>query len=353
MLPVTMFNRHHPFTQGFNLIGNPYPSPIDWDSPVGWVRDHVDNALYYFNAGTTDQYTGTYSTYINGISSDGIASNIIPAMQGFFMHVSNGPPYPVAATLIYTNDVRINNLSPHFHKDTRAETRPLLRIKARFGSEGSSGDAVVIYFDNEATLNFDAKKDALKLMNTDFAEPSLYAISMDSEKLSINGLPWPDDSITMVPLGVKTQLDGKVIFNCHDLNNLPGDMFVYFCDKQTGTKQNVVLHPEFITQLNAGDHENRFSLIFSKYDLRFHPKHNEIFHVYSYRNRVYIYMSLPAEDQAELTIHNMVGQRTVHQKLQGNGYTEIDLETGSGIYIVTLRSSLEIYTKKIYINNQW
>ncbi|MFZ4522397.1 MAG: hypothetical protein ACOYNC_11870 [Bacteroidales bacterium] len=353
MLPVTAFNSNHPYTLGFNLIGNPYPSPIDWDSPVGWVRENIDEALYFFNAGNTDQYTGTYSTYINGISSDGVAGPIIPAMQGFFMHVSNLPPYPVAATLIFTNHVRVNNLAPNFHKDAKAEIRPMARITARFGVEGSNGDPLVIYFDEEATLHFDPEQDALKLMNTDIIEPNLYSVSDDAQKLSISGQPLPVDSITIVPLCLKTGQQGMVIFNCGDIKNMPLDLFIYFCDKKTGVRQNVMLHPEYKTMLEEGDFEDRFSLIFSKSDLRYQPSQETRFYVYAFRNRLYIYMNLPAGEKAELKVHNMLGQQVCHQVLQGNGYREMDLEVKTGIDIVTISSPGEVYTKKVYINNQW
>jgi hypothetical protein len=352
MLPVTIFNRNHPFTLGFNLIGNPYPSPIDWDASTGWVRANIDDALYYFNAGTTDQYTGTYSTYINKISSDGIANNIIPAMQGFFMHVSNGA-YPVAATLIFTNGVRINDLSPHFHKETWSETRPLLRMAARYAREGSAGDPMVIYFADEATAAFDMKCDALKLMNTDVLEPSLYAISPDSQKLSINGLPMPVDSLTVIPLGVKTRQEGNVIFKTREIERMPLNMFIYFCDKKSGIKQNVMLHPEYMAHLDEGEHEDRFSIIFSKKDLRIQPDQHKAFHVYSFRNRLFIYTNLPEGEQADLVIRNMLGQQILHKSLQGNGYREMDMDVNTGIYLVTLRSANEVYTKKVYFNNQW
>jgi fibronectin-binding autotransporter adhesin len=351
LLPVTMFNRNHPFTLGFNLIGNPYPSPIDWDSPTGWIRSSVDDALYYFDAGTTDQYTGTYSTYINGISSDGYANNIIPAMQGFFMHVSDGS-YPVAGTLIFTNDVRVNNLSPYFHKKVQAETRPLLRLAARYGDGRPDGDPVVIYFDNDATPSFDKDRDALKLMNTDLLVPNLYAVVADTQNMSVCGLPYPVDSITTVPLGLSIKKKGYVVFSTRDLLNMPSNLYVYLFDNKTGVHENLVLHPEYRVYLEAGDYFNRFAVVFSNKDLRIQPGKDESYYVYSSRNRLYIYLNLPSGVIGNLKVINMVGQQVLEQPMQGNGYHEIDLNVCTGIYVVTLTSINGIYTRKVYINNQ-
>ena len=91
---VTLYNHDNLYTKGFNLVGNPYPSPIDWNA-AGWTKTNIDNALYFFKASTTDQYGGTYSSWIGGISNDGSANmNIIPSMQGFFIHVTDGA-FPV------------------------------------------------------------------------------------------------------------------------------------------------------------------------------------------------------------------------------------------------------------------
>ena len=115
-LSVTLYNHNNTYTKGFNLIGNPYPSPINWDAAAGWTKTNIDNALYYFKASATDEYGGKYSTYINGVSSDDTVSNIIPSMQGFFVHVTNGPPWPVTGTLSLNNNVRVTDLTHAFAK---------------------------------------------------------------------------------------------------------------------------------------------------------------------------------------------------------------------------------------------
>jgi fibronectin-binding autotransporter adhesin len=351
-IPYTMFNSNRTFTLGFNLISNPYPSPIDWNTSGGWIRSNIDNALYYFNAGGADQYTGVYSTYIDGISSDGIANNIIPAMQGFFIHVTDGS-YPVAATLIFTNNVRVNNLNPHFHKSAYSDTRPMLRISARIAEEGKSADPAVIYFDPDATMNFDKEKDALKLMNTDVTVPSFYSISPDERDLSIFGMPYPFDSVTVIPMGIRLKTGGDVLFSLQDMEQMPMNLFIYFCDSKTGTYQNLNLHPEYKVFLASGDYENRFSVIFSRYDLRHLPGADEKFHVYSSRNRLFVYISQEPGHMTDLVIHNIMGQQILRKQMTGNGYEEIDLDVNTGIYVVSLLSDQGVYSKKVFINNQW
>ncbi len=36
---VTLYNHNYTYTKGMNLVGNPYPSAIDWNAASGWTRD--------------------------------------------------------------------------------------------------------------------------------------------------------------------------------------------------------------------------------------------------------------------------------------------------------------------------
>ncbi len=192
-IEVTLYNHNQPYTKGFNLIGNPYPSPIDWDAPSGWTKDNIDNALYYFKADTTDQYAGTYSTYVAGMSSDGLADNIIPSMQGFFIHVSDGA-WPVTGTLGVNNSVRITDMTGPYLKSAQAETPAFIRFTAGFSDDSLSFDPLCIYFDAGATNGFDGQYDALKLFNTDTRVTNFYSFGNDSSRLSINALQLNDSS---------------------------------------------------------------------------------------------------------------------------------------------------------------
>jgi len=349
-LQTTLYNNNKTYTKGFNLVGNPYPSPIDWDASSGWTKTNIDDALYFFNAGTTNQYKGTYSTYINGVSSDGIVNSIIPSMQGVFVHVSNGT-FPVSATLGFSNEVRINDLAPSFHKKELKQDIPLLRLIAYFKDNASYTDPVVIYFNNSASMNFEKDYDALKIFNSDDLIPNLYVATPDAAQLSICSMPYPADSLTTVPLGITTESDGWVLFKAKDIYEMPSDIHVYLYDTKTGY-YNLHDEQECHLYLKGGEYENRFYIVFSKKDLQYFPTTDEKFFAYGNNNKLFVYLNLQNNETGNLLVSNLLGQTVYKEELNGNGYHEIDVNINRGVYIITLQSTEYKYSKKIFISDK-
>lgn len=346
--PVTLYNHNQPYTLGFNLMGNPYPSPIDWNISEGWERTNIDDAIYYFDAGTTNQYTGTYSSYINGVSSNGIAGNVIAAMQGFFVHVSNGA-YPVTASLSINNNARVNNLIPNFHRDPAPVTAPLLRITAAFPDKRTIADPVVVYFDNNATRAFDPAMDALKLMNTDSLVPSLYALSSNAKPLSICAWPVPEDSADVIPLGLQVKQAGWITFNTTSIERMPPGKKVYLYDAKTGRRQDLQLLPQYRVLLDAGKYEDRFSLVFSMQTSG--PIASGKYTAYGAGSKIYAHISEMPDEKCDVTISNINGQVLLRKKLYGNGNHELGSQFSAGIYIVTFYVKQQTISKKVFISN--
>jgi len=346
----TLYNHNNGYASGFNLVGNPYPSPIDWNAGSGWTKTNIDNALYYFDASDTNQYSGTYSSYINGISSNGIANNIIPTMQGFFIHVSDGT-YPVAGTLVFNNGVRINNLNPFFHKSAEFDPKPLIRLTAGFTEKDSQQDAVTVYLEDSATPSFDKEFDALKMMNTDDLVPNVYAISADAKHLSISAIPPLLDSLTRIPLGLQTTRDGILTFNVQDIEFIPGGAYIYLEDRYTGLYYNLRLSPKFSIYLPAGSYENRFALVLSLKYFKDYTHSDDAFYVYSSGGKLFVNLNLPSDNGGDILIYDMLGKNLYKRKFYENGPHEIDLNLNTGIYIICLLSDTGMCSKKVFIPN--
>ena len=73
----------------WNLVSNPYPCPIDWDSP-NWTRLNIDSAVYIWNT-NLDQY----ASYSNGVGLFS-GSNIITSGQAFCVKANLALPVLVA-----------------------------------------------------------------------------------------------------------------------------------------------------------------------------------------------------------------------------------------------------------------
>ncbi|WP_343305615.1 LamG-like jellyroll fold domain-containing protein [Chitinophaga niabensis] len=348
-ISTTLYNHNRIYTLGFNLVGNPYPSPIDWNASSGWSRPGIDDAVYYFDNGTTDQYTGTYSSYINGISSNGIAGNVIAAMQGFFVHVSDGA-FPVQATLSINNNARINNLLPDFHRPMPL-TAPLLRISAGFADEGNAVDHAVVYFDADAKPVFDQEMDALKLMNTDVRVPSLYMRGTDTAKLSISAWPNVQDS-TIIPLGLKIERTGWITFNTVTMERIPAGQYVYLYDVKTGIKQDLQKIPKYRLMLEAGKYENRFFLVFrTKEDVPPATPVTGTFNTYTMGGNLYADISDMQDEKCDVVITNMLGQIILRKRIFGNGRHNLGSQFTNGIFIVSFYTKQQMVSKKVFISH--
>ena len=352
-LSRTMYNNNETYTKGFNLVGNPYPSPIDWDAGTGWTKTNIDDALYYFKAGGADQYSGTYSTYINGTSSDGLATNIVPSMQGFFIHVSDGA-WPVTGTLGIDNNVRIIDNSHQFIKSDNGSTKSFLRVVANFGDKQDSSDPLVIYFDEKAQNEFDSRLDALKLMNTDRFVPNLYAIASDGYNLSINALPVLEDSLLVVPLGLKTEREGIIAFRVRDSGNLPTGINVYLHDEKTGANQSLNLNNAYTIYLNAGEYNNRFSLKFIQGAIEMNESRQDadLLDIYISKGVMIADIRLLPGDKGTMIISNISGQIVFRKDIYEVGYYDVNPRLKSGIYIVNFISGNVRNVKKIFILNK-
>jgi hypothetical protein len=352
-LSVTLHNNNNTYTQGFNLVGNPYPSPINWDAPSGWTKTNIDDALYYFKASATDEYGGTYSTYINKVSSDGMATATIPSMQGFFIHVSDGT-YPVTGTLGLDNSVRITDLTHLFLKSEEKSSVPLLRLSAAFEEDTTSTDPMVVYFDKKAETGFDSGLDALKLMNTDYYVPNLYAVGTDDKKLSINALPECSDSLCTIPLGLKINIDGNIVFRIIDVAEELSGKKISISDKASGTEHDLLNDQKYKIFLKSGEYMDRFFLNLRSVATEIPDTRpdDDLFYVYSSHAVVKAYINTDVTGTGILSVSNVTGQVLFVKRIFETGYNEFNPGIKDGIYIVTFASEKYRVSKKIFIENR-
>lgn len=340
-LSITLANHSRVNTQGFNLVGNPFPSPIDWKAPGGWTKTNIDDAIYYFDNGTMDRYKGSYSSHVNGISSDGKASNVIASMQGFFVHVKPTK----TGTLQIDNDARVNNFTSLFHKETGNKDYPLVRLTAGYDDTSHLADPTVVYFDNAATDQFETVLDAIKMMNTDQRVPNFYSVSSDLN-FAINAMPLPNESTKEIPLVLQLDKDGDIIFKATDIQNMPAGLHAYFADAERGVIQDIGLISTYKISLAKGSYDHRFYLLFSKQSYVSIPGAEEL-NAYAKGDGIVVTLT---DDRGELMVTNTLGQLIHRETILGNGPHEVSFNTTAGVYIATMTTSKGKKSKKIFIS---
>ena len=344
------------YTKGFHLVGNPYPSPIDWNAAQGWTRNNIDDGIYFFTASDTDQYTGTYTAFVNDISTadpqvDGRSSNIIPSMQGFFIKVSDSDTQDVVTgDFGMDNRVRVTDFDQEFLRTQLPDQKSLLRLEAGFNGAARK-DPMVIYFSPFASPNFEKEMDAHKLMNTDPAVPSFYNLTDDRKELAINAIPFPETgSYKKIPLGIKADQSGEMKITLNSIENLSLNFNIYLIDHAKGIGQNLSQKPEYRFNIEQGIHNSRFELMFSEEKVT-NPAiaFDAPFHVETRDGDVIVKLNLEDNQEGILRASTMTGQ--ILQTKKGTGKEEVIFNgiTSDGVYIINLQLGKNHYAKKVVI----
>jgi autotransporter-associated beta strand protein len=302
---------------GWNLIGNPYPSAIDWDAASGWTKTGVVNDAIYIYNGTA------WSTYIAGAGT-GIGTRYIAPTQGFFVKASSG------GTMTMTSAVQVHNTVP-FYKSADGAVTNLLRMEV--SGNGYQDDAVVRFLP-EATAEFDGNFDAYKRYG-DIAEAAqLYTLG--SIPLAINSLPEIDN----VPVGIKIGAEGSYTIAATEMNDIP---FATLEDTETGIFTDLSYSPYTFTSV-AGTFDQRFILHFSMLSVAENKSKDAA--VYSYQQTVYI--NLKNQVKGDIFIYNITGQ-LVASRRSAQGTNEIKLPN-TGNYIVKVISKNNTVVRKVFIH---
>jgi hypothetical protein len=223
---------------GWQFLGNPYPSALDYavvlDNSTG-----IEGALFVFKS--NGQYTGTYTSYVNGQGAN-TGTNVLPLGQGFFIRTASGQ----TGTVNFTNSARLATPETALFQRTAADPRPSLALTLR---NAALANQTRVYFEQGATAAFDAKFDAPYLPATHGLD---LATDASADALSINGLPALTGPVT-VPLRVHAPAAGTYSLAADELANLPAGYHAYLHDSSTGTYTDLAATPSVSLTLTPAD----------------------------------------------------------------------------------------------------
>ncbi|MFN5306816.1 MAG: fibronectin type III domain-containing protein [Bacteroidota bacterium] len=342
---ITYTNSGKPNSDGFNLLGNPYPSSLAWNNFYTTNSASIENALYLW-----DPVTNNYAAFNGTVwqNNAGAGSNDkIAHSQGFFVKAKSTITNPTNVN--FTDAMRSTTYANNFFSN------PVSTLRLKIENGGLS-DETVIYLDENASSNYDVNIDASKLIPTFVSSPSLYTISDDNHNMAINVMK--NFSLnTIIPLGVIAGETGRVTISAADLSAL--DLFteIYLEDALTGKIINLKDQSSYAVDLSKGNAGSRFFLRFSKENTAapsLSASQTGGFNIYSADNRVFV--NIPAEIKGDVRIEvmNVLGQEMAFMNASNaSGLKEISVPNAvAGNYLVKVVNDGKVYTQKLYLGNK-
>lgn len=279
---------------GFNLIGNPFPSNFDlkllYDDLTNNTLFANANFFFWDNTGNTvlTQQGSGYNSYVNhnyaiynaasntGLKAPGggpkIPNGIVKPGQGFIMKAnSNGG-------LVVKNNMRTNAIQ-----------RPTGVLEAPYFKNGNSEDLVSNYTSARPRENkfwielvnpddiriqmavgyFDEAEDGFERFDTkilsEAVSENIYSYSEDAQKLTINGLKAPFSKRNVIPLGVKLFKSGVYKIHLSNAMGIFSNQMIYVKDKWLNLTHNLY-ESDYEFETVNGIFENRFEIVFIPYN---------------------------------------------------------------------------------------
>jgi len=325
-------------TRGFNFVGNPYPSAIDWDNATGWTKTNLANAIYIWNP-----YAGNYGSYI-GTTSVNFVTNIIPGGQGFYVHV---PTDGTTGLLEVNNDARLHDTKPFF-KTTNTENE---LISLEISSELNSYiDQAVVKFTEGATENFDPELDAYDFLSGLEEAPALYTVSMDEASYSINSYPKSEENV-IIPLNCSVGVDGYYTITALDILNFVESTDILLEDKVGNLIVDLNEQSSYTFFAGVEDDPDRFNIRFM-----FTPSATaEIstdmgVQIYASNDIVYLKRQDVNILNGEVRIYDLLGKMILSENIEGAQQYEIMLDY-EGILLVSFSDNIDKkeYRQKVHL----
>ncbi|KAF2519473.1 T9SS type A sorting domain-containing protein [Flavobacterium salilacus subsp. salilacus] len=255
---------------GYNLIGNPYPSAINihdfFDANAGTVNE--TSALYFWRKRNNPEATTyaliTKSAYTMNAASGGDTGSdtftgdpsgwVINPGQGFFVQVTG-------SSVTFNNSMRMGvNNGQFFRMEQNEQNTSLMsRLWLNITSNEGGFKQTAVTYSNEATLGLDYGWDG-KMLTNDGAI-ALYSV-VDGVELGIQARPQFDEN-DVVPLAYKVTDAGSYTISLDHFDGVfEQGQNIYLKDNITGEVADLK-EGNYMFTTEAGQFTNRFEIVYT------------------------------------------------------------------------------------------
>lgn len=320
--------------RGYNLIGNPYPSCVNWDAATAgntnmettiWYRTHTISDEMTFDTYNATGGVGTANNF-NGVSATGN----VPPGQAFWVRVSDGE---TSGSVSFNNAMR-NHFRPISIYRLAAEEGVIRMTLAN----STASDEAILLFNQDASDDFDAY-DSHKFWANNI--PQLY-MNEATDTIVINGL-YSTETNPVVDLGVKLPTAGNYTLNANSIT-LEGES-VHLEDRLLNIFQDLNEAPSYAFTSDAGNIGNRFALHFGMSVTGISEAEMNSRVYTSNGNQLNIILSENATN-GRVEVLDMAG-RIVHTSSLNTSRTTLDLNNSAGVYLIRVETAKGTDTHRV------
>jgi hypothetical protein len=221
--------------QGWNLIGNPYPSQIDWDNVS--KTSGVNNFYYLINPNTK-----------NYVSAN---TGIIAVSQGFFVQVNAASQ----SVTFEENDKTSSTGTAYF----KTASNPLT---IKMNVDSMQHDVAKMYFEINANKNYLFVEDAIKLKNSVY---NLSIVTPNNFEVQNNYVPFLGSTgVDTFELKVTSATNSSYSLSFDNFNQIPTNKAIVLVDKLNNSITNLRVTPNYTFTINnsiSASFNKRFLLI--------------------------------------------------------------------------------------------
>lgn len=257
-MPVSFTSSGTAAADGWSFLGNPYPSPIDWNaihdagrtgtSPnfSGTSYARISPSVYVYDA-TANSYKG-----YNAVSNSGtLTGGIIPSGCSFFVQATAASP-----SLTLTEAHKTAGVPAVYHKTVEEE------LLIRASVDQTNYDECIIKYSNGSTEGYD-DHDMLKLFNADIN----IGTYQDGLHLMLDARPSRNEDDTFF-LNISARATGEYSLAFSGIENFAAGYDLYLVDRFLGTVSDLRLTPFCHVKIDQNDASSegygRLMIVFKK-----------------------------------------------------------------------------------------
>jgi len=238
-LPVSYAPTANGTGRGWNMVGNPYPATISWNSGP-WVKTNINNEVYVWNPSTQQ-----YESYTEAM---GAGTLLIAPGQSFFVRANAASPVLTVREGCKTKG--------HGTFRTMETSNEYLTIRVQ---KDELQDQTIITRMESMTKSFDNNYDAFKMRSPVAEVPYLATLDQEGEDLSINAFNNSGDE-TILPIRIEAGVSGTYQITVTGLDAFAQGGCVTLEDVFTGASYVLTEEKPVGLELTAGDHTLRYQL---------------------------------------------------------------------------------------------